>query len=437
MSKNIGCEKAIISLILKNPSTMSIIAPVIHSEKMFKDSSNMIIYRALLNMHEKEVSYDESMSLPMLNMELNTMGLIDFVPKTCLEEITRINVSQDNISTYISPIIDDWKLSQTKEMAENISSAICQSNCSFNDVKRIMSKYTHLDDIGGIDQPQLIQTAIKQQIMNLEQDIISPDDSKKYFGTGFAKLDKVMKFRPQNLYLIGGRPGMGKTTLARNIIWNWTSLFKKRIMFISIEMSKEEIIEGFVCKHIEQSSMEFNSLHETKKIEYLKSFSNYIKSNDMELILDDYSSDLNDIISSITSENKTKKIDAVVIDYLQIIQVDGTSVSSNENTIISFVLKKLKSLAKKLRIPIIILSQLNRELEKRENKRPVMADLRGSGSIEQDATVILFLYRDEVYNKDTIDKNTIEIIVGKNRFGKPNQVIKMRFEGEYGNIEDL
>ena len=137
-----------------------------------------------------------------------------------------------------------------------------------------------------------------------------------------------------------------------------------------------------------------------------------------------------------TSSESIGKLDLIVIDYLQLMSGSSNAASENRATEISEISRSLKSLAKELSVPVIALSQLNRSLEQRGDKRPVMSDLRESGAIEQDADLIMFIYRDEVYNEDSTDKGVAEIIIGKQRNG-PIGMRKLRFFGEYTTFENL
>ncbi len=262
--------------------------------------------------------------------------------------------------------------------------------------------------------------------------------SKKKFkgiSTGYVKLDDILSgLIGGNLYFIAGRPAMGKTSFAINIAQSVALKEKKNVLIFSLEMSKEELANRITSsealissEHIRKGSIldsELNSFLEI--LTPLSSASIYIDDN----------ADLS--IMQLKSKAKQlkieKNIDLIVIDYLQLMSGLKTD---NRLMEITTITRNLKILAKELDIPIICISQLSRENEKRNNRRPILSDLRDSGSIEQDADVVIFVYRDEVYNQNIPEnKNMCELIVAKHRNGKTGTV-EVGFAGEYTSFYNL
>ncbi len=253
--------------------------------------------------------------------------------------------------------------------------------------------------------------------------------------SGFKDLDKLTAgFQPSDLIIIAGRPSMGKTALALNIARNVSVQNKIPVGFFSLEMSKEQLamrllcMEGMVDSHKIRTG--FLSRQECAKL--LTAAGAFM---DVPLFIDDTPA-----ITSLELRAKARRMMAdkglgvVVVDYLQLMRSrEGAERREQE---ISEISRSLKALAKELNVPVIALSQLNRKVEERNNKRPILSDLRESGAIEQDADVIAFLYRDEVYNPDSADKNIAEVSIGKQRNG-PIGTIKLHYINSYTRFENL
>jgi len=253
-------------------------------------------------------------------------------------------------------------------------------------------------------------------------------------ATGFADLDdKTAGLQPADLIIIAGRPSMGKTALAINIAEHAAIKDKKSVAVFSMEMPGASLAMRMMSSlgRIDQHKVRTGKLHDddwprlTSAVEILK---------DAKLFIDDTAAltpaELRARCRRIKREHG---LDMIIVDYLQLMQVPGTV--ENRATEISEISRSLKAMAKELNVPVIALSQLNRSLEQRPNKRPVMSDLRESGAIEQDADLIVFIYRDEVYDEDSMDKGKAEIIIAKQRNG-PIGTIKLAFLGKYTRFED-
>lgn len=253
--------------------------------------------------------------------------------------------------------------------------------------------------------------------------------------TGFLDLDrKTAGMQDSDLVIVAGRPAMGKTTLAMNIAENAAIKSGVPVAVFSMEMSSLQLVMRLFSSlgQIEQGRLRTGKLDDMDWPK-LTSAMNLLRRSD--IFIDETPALSPGELRARARRLKRKHgIGMIVIDYLQLMHVPGNS--ENRANEIAEISRSLKALAKELHVPVIALSQLNRSLEQRPNKRPVMADLRESGSIEQDADLILFIYRDEVYNEDTPHKGKAEIIIGKHRHGATGTV-ELMFQGPWLRFANL
>ena len=256
-------------------------------------------------------------------------------------------------------------------------------------------------------------------------------------ATGFTDLDRMTSgLQEGDLIVIAGRPSMGKTSLALNIAEHVALVLKMPVAIFSMEMGATQLamrLMGSVGR-LDQQKIRTGRLTND---DWERLSGALGKLNDAPIHIDETPA-MNALEVRARSRRLARqyggKLGAIVVDYLQLMQ--AVSDGENRATEISEISRSMKALAKELKVPILALSQLNRSLEQRPNKRPVMSDLRESGAIEQDADVILFIYRDEVYNQDTQDKGVAEIIIGKQRNG-PIGMVRLAFLGENTRFENL
>ena len=253
-------------------------------------------------------------------------------------------------------------------------------------------------------------------------------------ATGFDDFDeRTAGLQKSDLIIVAGRPSMGKTAFAVNIAEHAVIKEGLSAVVFSMEMPGEQLAMRMMSSlgRVDQHKVRTGKLHDddwprlTSAVTLLK---------DKSLFIDDTPAltpaELRARCRRIAREHS---LDLIIVDYLQLMQIPGTS--ENRATEISEISRSLKAMAKELNVPVVALSQLNRSLEQRPNKRPVMSDLRESGAIEQDADVIVFIYRDEVYDEDTADKGIAEIIIGKQRNG-PIGTVKLAFLGQFTRFEN-
>ena len=256
-------------------------------------------------------------------------------------------------------------------------------------------------------------------------------------ATGFTDLDRMTSgLQEGDLIVIAGRPSMGKTSLALNIAEHVALVLKMPVAIFSMEMGATQLamrLMGSVGR-LDQQKIRTGRLTND---DWERLSSALGKLNDAPIHIDETPA-MNALEVRARARRLARqyggKLGAIVVDYLQL--MEAVSDGENRATEISEISRSMKALAKELKVPVLALSQLNRSLEQRPNKRPVMSDLRESGAIEQDADLILFIYRDEVYNEDTQEKGVAEIIIGKQRNG-PIGVVRLAFLGENTRFENL
>jgi replicative DNA helicase len=279
-----------------------------------------------------------------------------------------------------------------------------------------------------------VQDTLKEAIDRI-QELFEFEGEITGIPTGFTELDRMTAgMQPSDLVIVAGRPSMGKTTLAMNLAEHAALKHEVPVAVFSMEMSALALVMRLFSSlgQIEQQRLKTGSLEEMDWPK-LTSAMNLLQKS--KIFIDDTPAlSPSEIRARARRLKREHDIGLIVIDYLQLMQVPDTR--ENRATEIAEISRSLKALAKELNVPVIALSQLNRALEQRPNKRPVMADLRESGSIEQDADLIIFIYRDEVYNKETAEKGKAEIIIGKHRNGETGTVF-LSFQGQWLRFTNL
>ncbi|MDD3528646.1 MAG: replicative DNA helicase [Gallionellaceae bacterium] len=280
-------------------------------------------------------------------------------------------------------------------------------------------------------QPLLVQ------VVNRIDELYSRDNPSDVTGipTGFTDLDsKTSGLQPGDLIIVAGRPSMGKTAISLNIAENVALETGLPVAVFSMEMGAAQLVMRMLGSigRLDQHKLRTGKIAEE---DWHKLTSALGRLNEAPVFIDETpgltAMEVRARARRLARQNDGK-LGLIVIDYLQL--MSGSGGGENRATEISEISRSLKGLAKELHVPVVALSQLNRSLEQRPNKRPVMSDLRESGAIEQDADVILFVYRDEVYNPDSPDKGTAELIIGKQRNG-PIGMVRLTFLGEYTKFE--
>ncbi|MDP4108560.1 MAG: replicative DNA helicase [Bacillota bacterium] len=270
-----------------------------------------------------------------------------------------------------------------------------------------------------------IKTAIGQVYDTLDELATNPEKITG-IGTGFSVIDSVIGgLNRSDLILLASRPGMGKTSMALNMAMHAAEKSGKSVAVFQLEMSKEQLAMRLLSSksRIELKKIRTADLQPNEWTEVVRAANDLSRT---KLYIDD-----NPAIKVADIKAKCRRLDAlglIVIDYLQLMQ--GSKRFENRVLEVSDISRSLKIMAKELNVPVLCLSQLSRASEQRPNKRPMLSDLRESGAIEQDADIVMFLYRDDYYNEDTEDRNTAECLIAKNRHGETGKVL-LQWSGQF------
>lgn len=299
--------------------------------------------------------------------------------------------------------------------------------------RRIMQIAEDRPKMGGLEP---INPLLKDAVEKIDE-LFNNEDAITGLTTGFEKLDEMTSgLQNSDLVIVAARPSMGKTTFAMNLVENALLKSEKPMLVFSMEMPANQLMMRMLSSvgRIDQGRVRTGRLEED---DWPKLTGAVSKLKDRALYIDDTPAltptELRSRARKILREHGS--IGMIMIDYLQLMQVAGRG-GEGRTAEISEISRSLKGIAKEFNCPVVALSQLNRALEQRPNKRPVNSDLRESGAIEQDADVIMFIYRDEVYNEESADKGTAEIIIGKQRNG-PIGTARLSFIGKYTRFENL
>jgi replicative DNA helicase len=432
---SVQAEQSVLGgLMLDNQTWDSVVDKI--SENDFYRKDHRLIFKTIAELAEKQIPFDVITISEVLEGigELENSGGLSY-----LGLLAKDTPSAANIVTYANIVRDRSVLRQLIHVGTQISDSAFNTGGretadllenAEREVFKIAEQRQHGQ--GGFNS---IKSILIKAVDRMEM-IYEQDSSLIGVATGFTELDEMTSgLQPADLIIVAGRPSMGKTTIAMNMAENIAIKGDKPVAIFSMEMPSESLAMrmmssiGCIDQHrVRTVTMDHNDWSKlTSAINLLA---------ETKLFIDDTPaltpSDLRSRARRLTREHG--QLGLIVIDYLQLMQ----SPSSGDNRVqqITDISRGLKALAKELNVPVVALSQLNRNLEQRANKRPIMSDLRESGAIEQDADLIMFVYRDEVYNDESQDKGIAEIIIGKHRNG-PLGTVPLRFYGAHTRFADL
>ncbi len=397
----------------------------------FYSRRHALIFEAICQLHKENRSCD----MVTLKDQLDRSGHLEEAGDMAyLGEISMAVPTSANIRNYVKIVKDDALYRRFIELGNQLTNVGYARGESIENLSETVEQrvYNILRDRGSNDFRHIRDVAVES--FEDMQAAYQNGGALAGIPSGFVDLDKMTSgFNPSDLILLGARPAMGKTAFGLNVITNIAVKEHKTCAVFSLEMSAKQIVNRIIASYagIELGNIRTGRLENDwpKLIETLGDLSR------ADIYIDDTGGiTLSEIRTKCRKLKLEKGLDFIMIDYLQL--MSGSKGSDNRQQEIAEISRGLKTMARELEIPIMALSQLSRGLETRPDHRPVMSDLRESGAIEQDADVVMFLYRDEYYHPDTEDKNIAEVIIGKQRNG-PTGTAKLRFDGVYTRFANL
>lgn len=405
-------------------------------EADFYRTEHRILYRAITELAKKEHPFDVVTLLDTLksNNELDDAG-----SETYLFELANNTPSVANVSAYADIVREKSVQRQLIAVAGQIADA------AYNPGEREVTElldfaetkvFAIAEQTGGDKGPENIKSILAKAVEKIDT-LYHNGDALTGLATGLSDLDEMTSgLQPSDLVIVAGRPSMGKTTLVMNMAEHAAIKSGRPVLVFSMEMPADSLAMRMMSSlgRIDQHRIRTGKLDDD---DWPRVTSAVHMLSEAPLFIDDTPA-----LSPAEMRTRARRLakehgrlGLIVVDYLQLMKVPGFK-ADNRTAEISEISRSLKSLAKELEVPVVALSQLNRSLEQRHDKRPMMSDLRESGAIEQDADLICFIYRDEVYNEDSPDKGVAEIIIAKQRNG-PIGKVRVAFLGKYTRFEDL
>jgi replicative DNA helicase len=431
--QNLEAEQSILGSILLENSAINSVLEVL-TKNDFYNEAHRKIFHVIIELSEK----NEPVDLITLSNALRDKNLLDAAGGTAYLASLVDNVpSAANVANYARIVKEKSILRGLIGSATDIITSCYETG---SDVDQVLDRAEH--SIFEISENKVrpsfypIREIVKDSFRSIE-DLYARKELITGVPTGFEKVDDLTSgLQKSELIIIAGRPSMGKTAFALNIAQFASLEGQTPVAIFSLEMSKEQIAFRLLSSEAKVDSQRLRKgfLGET---DWPKLTTAAGRLSEAPLFIDDTPA-----ITVLEMKAKSRRLKAdqglglIIVDYIQLMR--GGSYRDSREQEISEISRSLKSLAKELKVPVIALSQLNRKVEDRTNRRPQMADLRESGAIEQDADVIAFIYRDEVYNKseDNPEKGTAEIIIGKQRNG-PTGTVKLAFLEKFTSFENL
>ena len=370
--------------------------------------------------------------------EMEKNGTYTEATRPYLLQLMEVTPTSANVNEYVKIVRDKALMRQVATAAANITAMVQEGGASAGDMLESAEQKVYAIRRGRSGQSMVPVSQVLQDVMTRLEELSNSESSLPGLSTGLSAVDsKINGLNKSDLLLLAARPGMGKTSLALNVALSAAKTSGKTVAIFSLEMSREQLVTRLIAAEglVENQRLTTGNLRESDWQRIAEAASNLSR---MDIRIDD-----NPLLTAADMNAKCRRLDnlgLVVIDYLQLMTSAGGKGYSGENRqqAVSDISRMLKIMAKELQVPVLCLSQLSRANEKRDNKRPMVSDLRESGAIEQDADIVMFLYRDDYYNEDSEKHNIAECIVAKNRHGETGKV-ELRWMPEYtafGTLEN-
>nr|WP_325211503.1 replicative DNA helicase [uncultured Oscillibacter sp.] len=366
--------------------------------------------------------------------EMQKAGLTDGNTRSYLAQLMEITPTSANVMEYAAIVRDKALLRLVAQAAGEITALVQEGMGEAAEILEASEQKIYAIRRGQSAQEMVPLRQVLPDVLDRLSEMSEHENHLPGLSTGLSAIDqKITGLNKSDLILLAARPGMGKTSLALNVALN-VAKGGKTVAVFSLEMSREQLAMRLLSSEalVENNRLRTGLLRET---DWEKIAGAATVLNRLDVRIDD-----NPLLSVADMNAKCRRLDGlalVVVDYLQLMtSAGGSSRGENRQQVVSDMSRMLKIMAKELNVPVICLSQLSRANEKRDDKRPMLSDLRESGAIEQDADIVLFLYRDDYYNEDSEKHNVAECIVAKNRHGETGKV-ELRWMPEYTQFSTL
>ena len=369
--------------------------------------------------------------------EMEKNGLYNDNTRSYLLQLMEITPTSANVMEYAKIVRDKALMRAVATAAGDITAMVQEGTGSAGDLLEAAEQKIYAIRRGRNAQSMVTIGVVLQDVMERLAELTAAGGEKvPGLSTGFSAVDsKINGLNDSDLLLLAARPGMGKTSMALNVALSAAKESGKTVAIFSLEMSREQLVTRLIATEglVENTRLVTGNLRESDWVKIAEAASALSRT---DIRIDD-----NPLLTVADMNAKCRRLDnlgLVVIDYLQLMTSAGGKGYSGENRqqAVSDISRMLKIMAKELQVPVLCLSQLSRANEKRDDKRPMLSDLRESGAIEQDADIVMFLYRDDYYNSDSEKRNIAECIVAKNRHGETGKV-ELRWLPEYTSFGTL
>ncbi len=428
---NIEAEQSILGGIFVKPDAIAKVIEIVRADDFYKNA-NKIIFESMLECYEEGDVIDPLLIIEKLKkrQKINEVG-----GENEIFEIMRSVPTAANIANYARIVKEKSVLRKLIDVGTQVAELAYEG---YDEVEAIMDKAENMIFRIAQDKEKKevysVKDLIDEEFERLEK-VYKNKGEVTGISSSFTEFDKMTSgFHPSDLVIIAARPSMGKTAFAMNLALASAVKQKKGVLIFSLEMSNSQIFQRLISAESKVSMKKLRNGY-LDPDEWARVGVATGRLAESPIFIADVPNvsvlEIRAIARRLKAENK---LDMILIDYLQLIK--GRDRSDNRQQEISDISRTLKGLARELNVPVIALSQLSRATEQRADRRPMLSDLRDSGAIEQDADVVIFLYRDEYYNEQSEDKGLAEVIIGKQRNGPVGTVV-LRFFNEITKFEDF
>lgn len=427
----LDAEESVLGSILLDNQAINVCLERIRAEDFYK-AAHQTIFEAMATLSDKR----EPIDIVTLGQQLRAMGQLDAVGGVqTLSYLASAVPNSANVPYYARAIKE---MSIRRRLIHESGDIINGAFELEGDIEEFLDSTEQR--ILGVSDFRVSSSFhrvgdIVQDSIRIVEKLYDSKESVTGVPSGLVKLDNMTAgFQASDLVIVAARPSMGKTAL----VLGWSQFVgiynRKPVAFFSLEMSKEQLVLRMLCSESRINNSNVRTGHLTER-DFARIVDGASRISEAEIFIDDTPAiTITELRAKARRLHRDHQLGMIVVDYLQLLRSPAYSNSREQE--ISDISRSLKALAKELNVPVIALSQLNRSVESRNDKRPMMSDLRESGAIEQDADLIMFIYRDEVYNKETPDKGVAEIIIAKQRTG-PTGAVRVAFSGEYTRFDNL